>query len=467
MIFVIDITGQSWALPPPRRRRRRDPGGPIEVVDLSDNNHSDHSDPGQVSPLPQGDKKYNGISKHDGTHTRSPGSLPRSPTEQDLNENKAVLKAEERDILESNQGSLRDSSSTRPSNDKNAVKSSDTDIPICHVKSPSVPKSEPPAEAGASGSSTNQITEESQQYSGKPSQLLFEGKEEPECLKSETSTSITIPNEAQTSCIGKVENYVLEEQETESITTNKPLLIEKNKQPGSAQSLLDDTLSLSPQSLESPYYVPGDIDPVPFRFSEDWGAHETQHDDTFYPHTSPNSGTELGLLEASEITQSSSCSPPIEPNQLASQQAPQDSPLPPQLTTSFTTPNACMGGTHSDNKSQPSQTSNPTSTVIQAGESPDWPVDETEADLAMDSPPTGYMCSSIPSDPPMLLRSEEMDVEAESRSPGDFQDGLGAESLMTTAWSDGSDEEDMGGEREGDEDHTEPDVSRDDRRSGN
>lgn len=125
---------------------------------------------------------------------------------------KQDLIAEERDIIESN--SLRDSSSTGPSNDKKAMKSSDTDIPICSIKSPSASKSEQPAVAGASGSSTNQITGKSQQYSGKPSQPLFEGKEEPECLKSETSTSITIPNEAQTSCTGEVENGVLEEQET-------------------------------------------------------------------------------------------------------------------------------------------------------------------------------------------------------------------------------------------------------------
>lgn len=86
---MIDFTGQRWALPPSRRRRGRDLGGPVEVGDFIDNNHSDHSDPGQVNPLPQGDKNTNGISKHKGPHTRSPGSLSRSPTKQDLNENKA------------------------------------------------------------------------------------------------------------------------------------------------------------------------------------------------------------------------------------------------------------------------------------------------------------------------------------------------------------------------------------------
>ena len=54
-------------------------------------------------------------------------------------------------------------------------------------------------------------------------------------------------------------------------------------------------------------------------------------------------------------------------------------------------------------------------------------------------------------------------MEAEPRSPGDCQDGLGAESLMTTAWRDGSDGEEMGGERGSGEDHSEPEVSRGDR----
>ncbi|KAK6298295.1 hypothetical protein J4Q44_G00313500 [Coregonus suidteri] len=502
--FVIDITGRRWALTPPRRRRRRDPGGPVEVVDLSDNNLSDHSDPGPVSPLPQGEKKTEGLSKHEGPHTISPCSLSCSPTEQEL-ENKAVLKAEESDILESNQSSLRDSSSTGPPDVKNAVKSSDADNPKCPVKSPSVPKSEPPAEeAGASGSSSYQITWESQQCSGITSQPLCEGKEEPECLKSKTQTSITIPNKAQTSCTGKVEKHAFEEQEIESMfTTDKPLLVEEREEPGSPQSLLDATLSLSPQSLDSPYYVPDDVDPDPFRFSEDWGAHETQHNDTcyspthipfesslspplpddqtvclnqsdpdnyptsthslkqdpVYPYTSPTNGTgsallvEINQLEALHRTNSRPCSPSIEPDQ----QAP---PLPPQLTTGSTSPGPCMGGTHSNNESQPNRTPSPTSTVILAGESPDWPVDETEADLVMDSPP--YMCSSIPSDPPMFLQSEDMDVEAGPRSPETSQAGLGAEGLMTIAWRDGSEGEEMGGERGGGEDDME--VSREDRR---
>uniref|UniRef100_A0A4W5L4V6 Uncharacterized protein n=2 Tax=Hucho hucho TaxID=62062 RepID=A0A4W5L4V6_9TELE len=504
--FVIDITGRRWALPPPRRHRRRDPGGPVEVVDLSDNNLSDHSDPGPVSPLPQGEKKTEGLSKHKGPHTKSPDSLSCSPTEQEL-ENKAVLKAEESDILESNQSSLRDASSTGPPDVKNAVKSSDVDVPKCPVKSPSVPKSEPPAEkARASGSSSYQVTLESQQCLGITSQPLCEGKKEPECLKAKTHTSITIPNEALTSCTGKVEKHALEEQEIESMfTTDKPLQIEEREEPGSPQSLLYATLSLSPQSLDSPYYVPDDIDPDPFRFSEDWGAHETRHNDTcyspthipfesslspplpddqtaclnqsdpdnyptstyslkqdpVYPYNSPTNGTgsvlleEINQLQALNRTNSSPCSPSIEPDQ----QAPQNSPLPPQLTTG-NSPASCMGGTHSNNESQPNRTPSPTSTVILAGESPDWPVDETEAYLVMDSPL--YMCNSIPSDPPMSLRSEDMDVEAGPRSAEASQPGLGAEGLMTTAWRDGNEGEDMGGERGGGENDME--VSREDRR---
>ncbi|XP_035619396.2 SUMO-interacting motif-containing protein 1 [Oncorhynchus keta] len=488
--FVIDITGRRWALPPPRRRRRRDPGGPVEVVDLIDNNLSDHSDPGPVSPLPQGEKKTEGLSKHKGPHTKSPDSLSCSPTEQEL-ENKAVLKAEESDILESNQSSLRDSSSTRTPDVKNAVKCSDVDIPKCPVKSPSVPKSEPPAgKAKASGSSSYQITWESQQCLGITSQPLCEGKEEPECLKAKTQTS-TIPNEALTSCTGKVEKHALEEQ-VSMFTTDKPLLTEEREEPGSPQSLLYATLSLSPQSLDSPYYVPDDIDSDPFRFSEDWGVHETQHNDTcyspthipfesslspplpddqtvclnqsdpdnyptsthslkqdpVYPYCSPTNGTgsvlleEINQLQALNCTIFSPCSPSIEPDQ----QAPQNS----QLTTGSNSPGSCMGGTHSNNESQPNRTPSPTSTVILAGESPDWPVDETEADLVMDSPL--YMCSSIPSDPPMSLRSEDMDVEAGPRSPEASQPGFGAEGLMTTAWRDGN-----GGEND-------MEVSREDRR---
>ncbi|XP_055744987.1 SUMO-interacting motif-containing protein 1 isoform X1 [Salvelinus fontinalis] len=490
--FVIDITGRRWALPPPRRRRRRDPGGPVEVVDLSDNNLSDHSDPGPVSPLPQGEKQTEGLSKHKGPHTKSPDSLSRSPTEQEL-ENKAVLKAEERDILESNQSSLRDSSSTGPPDVKNAVKCSDVDIPKCPVKSPSVPKSEPPAEkAKASGSSSYQITWESQQCLGITSQPLCEGKEEPECLKAKTQTSITIPNEAPTSCTGKVEKHALEEQEIESMfTTYTPLLTEEREEPGSPQSLLYATLSLSPQSLDSPYYVPDDTDPDPFRFLEDWGVHETRHNDTcyspthipfesslspplpddqtvclnqslkqdpVYPYSSPTNGTgsvlleEINQLQGLNRTISSPCSPSIEPDQ----QAPQNS----QLTTGSNSPGSCMGGTHSNNESQSNRTPSLTSTVILAGESPDWPVDETDADLVMDSPL--YMCSSIPSDPPMSLRSEDMDVEAGPRSPEASQSGLGAEGLMTTAWRDDNEGEEMGGERVGCENDME--VSREDRR---
>ncbi|KAL0974021.1 hypothetical protein UPYG_G00214360, partial [Umbra pygmaea] len=113
--------------------------------------------------------------------------------------------------------------------------------------------------------------------------------------------------------------------------------------------------------------------------------------------------------------------------------------------TASTSLGPVIGRTPGKNWSQPNRnTLSPTSTVILAGESPDWQMDEFEADLATFSPPTPYMFS-LPSDPPLSLRSDEMDVDAWPRTTGASQADLEADSLTATEW-DGRDGVEMDAE---------------------
>uniref|UniRef100_A0A3P9A645 Uncharacterized protein n=1 Tax=Esox lucius TaxID=8010 RepID=A0A3P9A645_ESOLU len=494
--FVIRSTGQKWTIPQPRKRRRKDPDEPVEVVDLSDN-LSDHSGPVLGSEECQGNKRREGISKHKGAHIRSPGSLSHSPPEKGLTEKKAVLKAEESDILESNIGCISDSSLIEQPDDKSTVKSSDIDIPKCPVKSPSIPKFDMPAQkAEVLESSPEQITQESQLYSGITSKPLCEGKEDPQCLMPETKNSVHFSKEVQTSRTRKEERDALKVQEIGVLCTiDKTVRTEKKEEPGSTQLLRDTGLSLSSQSLvDRPHHLPGDLVPDPVRFSDGFGAFRAQHDDTCYSRTqipfetslcpspsdddtlrvnlsdpvyNPTSATGKQSFKQDKVHPNApstsynnfmpSC-PSIEPDKHAPQESSHNYPKPPPLTTSTTSLGPSAEETYCINVSRPNKTPSPTSTVLLAGESPALTMDNTELELAMDSPPMPYM-SSIPSDPPLSLRSDEVDEEA--RSTEAPQADLGAESLMTTAWKNGSDGEDMGGERGGGEDDAV--VSREDK----
>ncbi|KAJ8015304.1 hypothetical protein DPEC_G00024740 [Dallia pectoralis] len=471
--FVIDIrpTGQKWTLPQPRKHRRKIPDGPVEVVDLSDN-LSDHSGPVLGSPECQGNRRRE-ISKHKGPHTRSPVSLSHSSPEPELNENIADLKAEESDILESDISSIGDSSLTGLLDDNSNGKTADIGIKKCPLKSPSRPKPDLPVQkTDVSGATTKQ-------YSGIAYQPLCEEKEKPQCLKPETKNS-HFPNDVQTSCTFKVQMVELKVQEI--VTIDKPVCIKKKEEPGFSKSLLDSDLLLSPKSLvDRPYKFIDGLDPEHSRSLCGFvGLKTYQHNDTCnYPTPIP-SETSLFPPPAETLHVNLSdpafnptspaskhyskqdtvylnspstkyinlrpCSPFIEPDKHVPQVSSHDYPHLPPLTASFTSPGPSTEKTYQKHEGLTDSAPSPSSTAILAGQSPDWPMDETEVDLAKDCPPIPYMCKVL-SDPLLSLRSEKMDKETMPRSTEAPQAVLGPESLLTTTWRDESDEEEMCEER--------------------
>lgn len=448
-----------WTLPGFRKRKRGNAHAPIQVVDLLDD-ATDNS-------LDLLEDRESTTGPADGSLTTQRGgstSLDNSFKGQQQGDSTIAFPVQDTDIPKPKQrfsgASMTEVPDQKDTKTGNSIHLRCVNLPIERLRLRRLPLSEFHVRKWkASGS------KQFEQHSDCSNQLDSVSNAA-ECINSRTST---IPNEPQLNPpVGESLERCAAPQE----------LVENKDEPLSTQSPSDDPLSLSRQS---PHQC---LDKgIPITSSKDHNTYEAEIN-YFYsatldsneasppisqeqaqgrsnqidlscsspsPHAT-NSGTKPLELKPSESSHSplskasSHLSPTPTPHPQTTQQHPASSP---QSNTST--------ASHHSIKSQAARTHSPTSTEILAGESPESLLEETEADLAMNSP--AHLCDSIPTEPLSVPRTEDFYMGFETEG---FRADTGSDSPVHGEWQDGSDGEESNGERKFEMDFR--DVSREDRR---